>query len=458
LELKRDLGLKSAVLIVMASMIGPGIFITTGALMEITGSPLWILALWVAGGIIAVTGALCYAELAAIWPQAGGEYLYLRNLFGFPLAFMSGWISLLAGFSASVAISAISLIDYMSRFLESVMPLDSRAVLVLDDPAARIGAASAVIIFFGLVHFHGVILGSRVQNIFTGIKIFIALALISAGLFMADWTMWQRLITPFESSLSGLEGPGIPGLGLALLIIMYSYSGWNSAAYIAAEIKDPGRNIPAALIWGTVITAVIYFLLNVVFLISSPAVELVGRESIGLISAKNLFGLPVSNLFALGIVFILLSSISVQMMIGPRVCYAMAKDRMLPGIFARVNKRLGTPTVAVLVQIILSVIYVAAGNARVLMEYIGFALCIFPVLAVAGLIYSRIKFPDIVRPYRAPLFPLVPAVFIVLSVVMLAAGFTADTFSARAALIVVLTGVPVYLVWKWYIGRGRRSS
>lgn len=455
MEQKRELGLKSAIFIVIASMIGPGVFITTGTLLELTGYPLLILGLWAAGGIIAVTGSLCYAELCAIWPHAGGEYIYLRNIFGMMFSFLTGWVSLIVGFSASIAISAISLIEYINQILKNVMPLNSPLAEMLDSPFEQKATAAIVILLFSLIHMLGAKFGSRVQNILTGIKLFIVMTLIGFGLWMVDWNLADRLVQPISSAQSL---PGVPVIGLALLIVMYSYSGWNGATYIAGEIRDPEKNLPKALLIGTILTTIIYLLLNAIFLISSPPEQIIGQESIGVISARNLFGIRLSSLFSLGIVFILFSSISVQTMIGPRVYYAMAKDGMLFRGLAKLNPRFHTPLVSIAIQMLLSIIYVLIGNPRMLMEYMGFALGVFPVLTVAGLIYMRVNHPSITRPYRVPMFPIVPLVFIASSVIMLAAGFAADTHSSWIAVAVLAAGIPVYLVWHLFIYKRRAKG
>ncbi len=438
-------------------MIGTGIFITTGTILEMARDSSTILLLWFAGGIVAVTGCLCYSELATMWPHVGGEYIYLKNSFGFLPSFLTGWTSLVVGFSASVAISSLTFVEYLNQFLKSIMIENHYSSSLLDNPWTQKFAAALIILFFGAIHIHGVKSGSRIQNFLTLLKLLIVISLIGLGLSFADWSkierLWQSYPPPVKRETSGL-----PGTGLVLLIIMFSYSGWNGASYITGELKDPRKFLPRALFFGTFLTMIIYVALNVVFLVSTPGENIMGQEAVGVIATKNLFGSHVSIFFTLGIALILLSSISVEMMIGPRVYYAMARDRMIFGMLSRVHPTFKTPFISVLIQIILSILYVFIGSAKFLMEYMGFALGLFPILTVAGLIYMRIKYPDIPRPFRVPLYPLTPLVFIFLSSGMMITGFMAWTNTSRFAIFVLLLGVVVFYLWRFFLNRNHAET
>lgn len=450
--LKRQLGLPTAILVVVASMIGTGIFITTGTALKMTHNSFLILILWLVGGTVALTGSLCYAELATIWPDVGGEYVYLKNTFGLLPSFLTGWISLVVGFSAPVATSSISLVKYLDQFWLTSMQHESEMSHILSGDWTQKIIAAAIIFIFGAVHIIGVKRGSRIQNVLTLIKLLIAVSLIGFGIYMADWSMSERLF----SSYSWAEGElpaGIPIYGLVLLIIMFSYSGWNGASYIGGEIQNPGKNLPRALFFGTLITMLIYIGLNVVFLMSTPGNELMGKDAVGAVASRNLFGPGVSSFFTLGIAIILLSSVSVQMMIGPRVYYAMARDRMIFQYLAYESPRFSTPSVSISIQMVLAIFYVFVGTAQTLMEYMGFALSIFPLLTVIGLMYMRYKRPDLNRPFRVPLYPFVPLIYIALTVVMMVAGFLAWTKTSWFAILVVILGIPIFYIWRWIVGR-----
>jgi APA family basic amino acid/polyamine antiporter len=452
LALKRQLGLTTAILVVVASMIGTGIFITTGTLLKMTHNAFLILILWVVGGIVAITGSLCYAELATVWPDVGGEYVYLKNTFGFLPSFLTGWISLVVGFSAPVATSSISLVKYLNQFWLTIMQNSGDISNVLSGDWTQRIIAAAIIFIFGSIHILGVKRGSRIQNVLTLIKLLIVVSLVGFGIYMADWSMSERLSSSYPWA-EGEPTAGIPIYGLVLLIIMFSYSGWNGASYIGGEIKNPGRNLPRALFFGTLITMVIYIGLNVVFLMSTPGQELMGKDAVGAVASRNLFGAGVSSFFTLGIAVILLSSVSVQMMIGPRVYYAMARDRMIFQYLAYENPRFNTPSVSISIQMVLAIFYVFVGTAQTLMEYMGFALSIFPLLTVVGLVYLRYKKPNLNRPFRVPLYPIIPMIYIVLTVGMMVAGFLAWTRTSWFAIMVVVMGIPIFYLWRWIVNR-----
>jgi len=438
LELKRQLGLVTAVLIIIADVIGTGIFVTTGSALAMTGSAKVVLVLWALGGLVAITGALCYAELAAMWPDDGGEYVYLKKIFGPLPSFLTGWISLFVGFTASAAITALTLLWYLNEFFQSGF---------LAGPLAQKVIAAAVILAFGIMHILGVRRGGSVQNLLTVLKLIIVVSLIGAGLYCADWSQAGRLAA--EYSAPG-ESKSLADYGLVLLIIMFAYSGWNGATYMAGEIKDPQRNLPRAMFWGALLITVIYLLLNVVFLISTPGKDLMGQNAVAAIAASNLFGGGVAAFITLGISVILFSSVSAQMMVGPRVYFAMAQDGILFKSLSRVHPRFQTPDLAIILQTIIAMVYVFIGkdHIMVLLNYMGFALGIFPLLSIIGLVIMRYRQPDAARPFRVPLFPLVPVIYIVMTAGMMTASLMKWTETSLVAVAVVAVGAVVFLVWK----------
>jgi APA family basic amino acid/polyamine antiporter len=456
LELKRQLGLITGILIIVADMIGTGIFMTTGNILGMTNNALLVLVLWGIGGIVAICGSLSYAELSTIWPDVGGEYVYLKNIFGYLPAFLTGWISLTVGFSAPVATSSLLLIQYFDKFLHIIYG-NNTAPLFLDAIWVQKIFAVIIIIFFAIIHILGVKRGSSLQNVLTFIKIFLILLLITFGLSAVDWTMVERLSAQYIPK-SGIQEFSIPQTGLALLMIMFAYSGWNCASYIAGEIKNPEKNLHRTLLTGTFAVMVIYLLLNVVYLMSTNGTDLMGKDEVGAIATSNLFGPGVSGIFTLGIALILLSAVSVQMMVGPRVYYAMAKDRMIFQSLAKIHPGFGTPYLAIIIQMAFAIFYVFTGTAMTLIIYMGFALNIFPVLAVIGLIYIRYKKPELKSSYRVPLFPLVPLIYIVLTVIMMIAALLSWTSTSIFAIGVVIAGIPVFYIWQAIVKRLKANN
>ncbi len=449
MELKRELGLFTGILVVVASMIGTGIFVTTGEVLGMTYNAQTTLILWAMGGLVAITGALCYAELATIWPDVGGEYVYLKKTFGLLPSFLTGWISLVVAFSASVALSSLTLISYLHQFLKG--PEGSGSLL--SDVWVQKLAASLVILILGLIHIKGVRFGSFIQNIMTSFKFLIIVSFIVSGFYVADWAFASRLVTDY-TSVHQVENIDVSVLGLALLSIMIAFSGWNGATYIAGEIKNPTRNLPKALFYGALLITIIYIAMNALFLLSTPGEKLMGQYAVGAIVNQNLFSKELSQFYTLGIVVILSSSIAVQLMIGPRVYYAMAKDKVIFHSLTRIHPRFKTPALAILIQMAISILYVLIVGQDIvnLLIYMGFALSIFPLLSVIGLIYLRIKQPDLPRPYKVPFFPIVPLIFIILTLGMMIASLIVIEKLAPSlfAVAIVVLGIPIFYLWKHF--------
>jgi len=339
MDLKRQLGPVTGVLVIVADMIGTGIFMTTGNILGMTGNALLVLGLWCLGGLVAITGSLCYAELAAMWPDEGGEYQYLKMIFGYLPAFLTGWISLMVGFSAPVATGSILLVEYIDRFITFAGVTDPN-VVALFTGAGQKGIAIGIIVFFTMMHIVGVRRGGYFQNGLTVLKIALVVSLIVLGFWAIDWSNAGRLTAIYSPAADSLN---LRLTGLALLMVMFAYSGWNSATYIAGEIQDPGRNLPRILLAGTLLTTVLYLLINVVYLMAADGPSIMSKDEVGAIVTSSLFSPGLAGFFTLFIVLILLSAVSVQMMVGPRVCYAMAQDGMIFRSLSAVNSRFGTP-------------------------------------------------------------------------------------------------------------------
>ena len=429
----------TSVLIIIADVIGTGIFITTGEVLGMTGSALAVLALFGLGGVIALTGSLCYAELATMWPEDGGEYVYLNRMFGPLPAFLTGWVSLIIGFSLAAAMSAITAVNYINKLSPDG---------IITGPLFPKVFAAGIIVFFSIIHIVGVQKGSLVQNILAVVKLLVVILFIVAGIIFADWTQCGRLVAEYEA------GTGAPLLqwGSALIIIMYAYSGWNSTTYIAGEIINPEKNLPRALFLGALSVTVIYLAMNVLYLVSSPGDSIIteGKYTIGALAAKNLFGAEIGPFFDGCIVIILLSSVSVQMMIGPRVLYAMSKDRTIFSFLQRVNPVFQTPDLAIMLQMAISVFYVFIGFNAILtmLIYLGFALSIFPLLTVIGMLYARIKHPDIPRPFRVPFFPVIPAIYIFLMLGVIITTLIEKSVPSLFAIGSVALGVVIFFIRK----------
>lgn len=439
LRLNRRLGYFPVFNIVVANIIGAGIFTTSGILLGEINHSLILILIWVFGGLIAISGALSYSELGIAMPQAGGEYTFLSRLFHPSIGFLSGWVSFIAGFSAPIAASAIGFSEYFYR----AFPLIPASGLWsnLSPGSVKQFLAISVILLFTLIHARGLSFGSRIQNILTVMKIALLILLITGGLLLGkgDWSHFSNN-EPFIASLSGLKAGG-----LSLLWVMFAYSGWNAATYIGSEVKNPRKNIPKALITGTLTVVVLYFLLNVFFVYAIPPDQMKGVVSVGGLAVANAFGVKAESIISLLISFALFSSLSAYLILGPRVYYAMSRDGYFFKSIARVTNRNHAPSRAILLQGALSIVMVVSGTFDQILTYMGFALGLFPLLAVAGIFKMRKGSPTSLI---MPGYPWVQIFFLTTSAGMLILSFIERPAESSIALITVLLGLPVYFYFR----------
>jgi len=416
----------TATMLVVASMIGTGIFTTTGFLLQDIGSSLAVLLSWVFGGVIALFGALSYAELVAAMPRNGGEYLLLSRIYHPAVGFVAGWVSLVVGFSAPIAASALAFAVYFSTLVPGI---DQQA------------AAIVLILLLSMVHAARVTFGTGLQNVFTVAKILVVVAFVVGGLFLGDTThITEGSAGTFDSMLS-------PGFATGLIFVSFAYSGWNGAAYIAGEVKDPSRSLPKALALGTGIVTLLYLGLNVVFLSSAPASSLSGVIDVGNIAAVSLFGTAAAKLFSAVISLLLVSSVSAMIMAGPRVYQALGEDYKCFSFLTTRTKHSG-PIYAVALQAFAAIIMLISASFDSLLIYIGFTLSVSAGLTVFGLFVMRRREPNLERPYRCWGYPLTPILFIALSCWMVIFSISAAPIAALAGLATIASGGVLYLIAK----------
>jgi len=446
--LRRRLGLFSVTSIVVANMIGAGIFTTSGLLMQDLRDPWLMIALWGVGGVIALCGALCYGELGAAIPEAGGEYAFLSRLYHPLLGFLSGWVSFFAGFSAPIAASAIGVAEYLTRAFPGMLSLgvtdpSTEAVLL-----KKLYAILIIVVFVG-IHYRGLELGTRVQNVLTVLKVGLVVGLIVAGF------AWGR--GGFEHLNQG-AGPevGFAGLktaGLSLMWIMFGYSGWNAAAYIGSEIKDPARNLPRSLILGTGLVVALYVLLNLLFVYAVPPAEMAGVISVGGLAVGNLFGATFESILSVMIAFALFSSLSAFIILGPRVYYSMARDGVFFRFAGEIHPRHGVPSKSILLQGAVAAVMVSLGSFDQILTYMGFSLGIFPLLAVIGVFKVR---RQAMSRFRMPGFPVAPVIYLLAGISILALALLERPLESSIAILTVAVGIPFYVAFTKRSGaRGR---
>ena len=439
-HLERKLELFSVTNIVIANIIGAGIFTTTGFLMDFLGNPLIMLALWLIGGLIALCGALAFGELGASFPEAGGEYMFISKLFHPLLGFLSGWLSLIVGFSAPIAASAIGFSKYFVWAFPGFQSWLNLSDLLTEDSFSKV-LAVLVILSFSLLHSRGVVLGAKVQNGLTILKILLVAGLIIAGFTVGEGT-FENLKTEntFQFNFDGWKS-----IGLSLMFILFAFSGWNSATYIGSEIRRPGKVIPRSLLISTGIVTVLYLLLNLFFVYAIPPDHMVGEPEIGGLAVGNAFGAVAETVLSLLISFALFSSLSAFIILGPRVYYSMAKDGYFFKAIAKVNPHFEVPQNAIILQSGIAIIIVLTGTFDQILAYMGFSLGIFPILAVLGIFKLRMTGQS---KLKLPGYPVAPAFFILMNVIILVLAYFERPWESTIAIVTALSGIPVFYWFK----------
>jgi basic amino acid/polyamine antiporter, APA family len=376
----RQLGLTSATALVVASMVGTGVFTTSGFLLADLKSPLTVLFVWGGGGVLACLGALCYGALARRIPESGGEYLFLSRTLHPAAGYVAGWVSLFVGFSAPLAFAAFAFGEYSRPWWPNCPPKASGAILI--------AALSAV-------HATDVKRGASVQNIAVLLKLVLILAFIALAV--------RRLQIPPSRSFPAVA---LPGLAVALMWVSFSYSGWNAAVYIGGEIRDPETTLPRALLLGTGLVTLLYVGINTIFVYAAPLSELAGKPEIGRIAAGALGGPSWAKAVGSLVALVLISSVSAQTMAGPRVYARMAADGYLPRWLSPAT---GPPRAAIGFQALLALIMLWSASFEWLLTYMGFTLGVSTLATVLGLIALRRREG---ASLPVPGWPWVPGVFL----------------------------------------------
>ncbi|OON65303.1 APC family permease [Hymenobacter sp. CRA2] len=418
------IGFYTGVAIVVANMVGTGVFTSLGFQVLGIRSGFALLMLWLVGGIIALCGALCYGELAAALPRSGGEYHYLSRIYHPAVGFLSGWVSATVGFAAPTALAAIA----MGRYAASVWP-----------EVHANGLSLAVVVVITAVHLISSRAGSCFQVVVTFLKMALLALFIGAGLlaepqplsFAPTAADWQQLLTP--------------SFAVSLIYVSYAYSGWNAAVYVASEVKQPQRNLPRILLTGTLLVALLYVVLNYVFLRTTPLDTLAGQVEIGFLAANQIFGVAVGQFMGAGIAILLVSTVSSMVFAGPRIIQTMGED--LPALrWLGHRSRQGLPIRATLFQALLTVLFIISSTFEGVLTYAGFVLNLFTFLTVLGLFVLRIRQPELPRPYRAWGYPVTPLVFLALSGWTLIFLLRDKPIESLLGLGTVLIGLVIYAI------------
>lgn len=421
----RTVSATTATAIAVADMIGIGVFTSLGFQLAAIPSGFAIVMLWVVGGLAALCGALAYAELAVAFPRSGGEYNFLSRIYHPALGFMAGWISATVGFAAPVALAAMAFGEYF-------------AGVVPGSPPVVVGLAVAWTVT--LVLLSGVKLSTTFQNVATLIKVALITVFLVAGFSIADPQPISFL--PQAGDLAHIASAPF---AVSLVFVMYSYSGWNAATYIAGDVREPERTLPIAMLVATLIVVVLYVLLNAVFLYTTPIAAMAGQLNVAQIAGEHIFGATGGRVVAALICVGLVSAISAMMWIGPRVTVAMGEDFPLLGVFAQRSQN-GVPVTALLLQISAVTLLLLTQSFEKVLEFIQFSLTLCSFLAVLGVIVLRVTRPDLSRPYKVWAYPLTPLVFLGVTGFMMYYLFSERPLQSLASLGLMASGLLLF-VW-----------
>jgi basic amino acid/polyamine antiporter, APA family len=445
-EMPAEFGFGTAMCIVIAGMVGTGILTTSGFTVLDVGSNQWTLLLWAIGGLTAICGALTVAELSAAIPKTGGEYVYLHDAYGPLPAFLSGWVSFLIGFAVPSAASAFA----FAKYVLGPLRFTGANRLLFEEMLA-----TSALLVFATVHTLGRRHSARVQGSITLLKLCGLVAFAAAGLCLG-WRNSANL-----ADLKAVDGKLAVSLMSSMVYIYYAYTGWNSAAYLAGEIRNAQRILPWAILLGTGLVMALYLALNVVYAFALSAADVraiaddplnrAGREAvapIAQIAAARLFGPRWSTIFSIVFGLMLLSTLSAYVLIGPRVVYAMAKAGQFPSIAARLTSRAGTPAVATVLQTCVALILLWTGSFENLIIYAGVGLSLFSMLAVSSIYVLRSTRPLMHRPFRTPGYPVTPAVFLLVTGALSVATSREHLGVCICAILSIFAGVPFYYIWQ----------
>ncbi|MGC1613804.1 MAG: amino acid permease [Candidatus Acidiferrum sp.] len=441
--LLRQLGVVSATALVVSNMIGTGIFTTTGYLAGDLGSARLVLWIWVAGAACALLGAICYSELGINLPSSGGEYVYLTRAYGPVWGFMSGWVSFFAGFSAPIAAAALAFSEYLGHFCQKCAQEHPPELLGSGSWTLQFGKpqmfACALVVIFTALNIFGVQRSARVQNVLTTAKIVVILTFIGMGLWIGQGSWSHFSMDAARTSTHHL----FPQFWISLFFIYLSYSGWNAATYVAEELKQPARTLPLALAVGTVLVAVLYLALNVVFIYAAPLESLKGENAVGALAASHLFGPSVAGIFSALMALSLLATVNAMITIGPRVYYAMAKNGAFLAGAAKIHPRFHTPWVAIVAQGVCTVLMTMTQFEQLVL-YIGFTLSFFTAMGVSSLFFFRRQPGWKKLPMVSFGWPLVPVLFLIPEVWIVFYGVRLEPYISLATVVTMATGALVY--------------
>jgi APA family basic amino acid/polyamine antiporter len=449
-ELVKGLGLYGATSVVAGTMIGTAIFVVPSLMLRDVGTPWRVVVVWAFAGVLSLFGALGYAELGAAIPEAGGEYVYLHRAYGPVMGFLYGWTQFFVAKTASIAAIATGFAIYLAYFfprLNAVLwqaQLNlARHCLTLRLTGLQIGAA-LLILLLSILNVLGVRRSGAVQTVFTTSKLVVLALLIVLGL-----TFGKGSFTHFQTTVSsGSQVSFVSAFGVATVSALWAYDGWNNLSMVAGEVENPQRNMPRALIFGSLLVIGVYVLTNLAYFYVLPPAEAVGTSTVAADAARRFLGTAGGAFVAVGVMISAFATLNGSILAGSRVPYAQARDGLFPQALAGVHPRFHTPAAAILAQAVIAGLFALTGQYQALFTKVIFAEFLFYALVTSGVFILRRREPELSRPYRTWGYPFVPAIFVILSAGLLVNTFLEQRSDSLWGLVLMGSGIPAYCLWK----------
>ena len=454
-ELIKGLGLYGATSVVAGTMIGTAIFVVPSIMLKQVGSPVMVISVWACAGALSLLGAIGYAELGAALPEAGGEYVYIHRAYGPLLGFLYGWTQFIVAKTASIATIATGFVIYLAYFFprlnegfwSSTVSLAGHPV-TLRLTGLQVGATIMVLLLSGL-NILGVRRSGAVQTLFTASKLLVLAILIVLGLAFGHGS-FEHLRTVLGP---GGQGGWFAAFGLATVSALWAYDGWNNLGMVAGEVENPQRNMPAALILGTLLVITVYVLVNLAYFYVLAPSQVLATSRVAADTARHILGRAGGAFIAVGVMISTFATLNGSILAGSRVPYAQARDGLFPARLATVHPRFRTPAVSILAQACIAGIFALTGQYQGLYTKVIFSEFLFYAVVTAGIFVLRHRQPHLARPYRTWGYPLVPAVFVLLAVLLLVNTFRLQRSDSLWGLALMGCGVPAYFIWRFWKSR-----
>jgi APA family basic amino acid/polyamine antiporter len=454
-ELVKGLGVYGATSVVAGTMIGTGIFLVPSLMLQNVGTPWLVIGVWVFAGALSLFGALGYAELGAAIPEAGGEYVYLHRAYGPLPGFLYGWTYFFVAKTASIAAIATGFVLYLSYFFPRLSELIWQLPIPLpgSDFTFRLTglqAGSAILILLlSVLNVLGVRRSGAVQTVFTASKLVVLALLIVLGL-----TLGHGSFEHFRQSVAWESRPGfMAAFGVATVSALWAYDGWNNLNMVAGEVEKPQRNIPRALILGTLLVIGVYALTNLAYFYVLAPSEAASTSTVAADAARRILGGAGGAFVAVGVMISSFATLNGSILSGSRIPFAQARDGLFPKFLAGIHPKFHTPAAAILAQAVIAGIFALSGTYEALYTKVIFSEWLFYALVTAGIFILRRRRPDLPRPYRTWGYPLVPAIFVVLAALLLVNTFIERRSDSLWGLFLMGTGIPAYYLWSRWKGQ-----